>query len=306
MLPPRRILAAVPPNGQATAVAARATALARRYGADLRLATAVYDPYVAGERFADSPDLQAARATLVSQRHHQLEVLAAPARDQGLEVSVSAVWAYPVHEGLLAAAAEFEADLLVCGTFQHSFLQRAGLTNTDWELLRQAACPVLLVHGEDFGGYHRVLVAVDPMHAHDPRGSLDDRLVAAGQACMDPADGRLTLLHCFFAADYVPLVAPGAAAPSLFYQRQSPAEAHRAAVTTLAERHGLAPAAVRLESGDARTLIPAVAAEESTQLLVMGVIARSRLAHLLVGSTAEAVLDRLACDVLVVRPEAGK
>jgi universal stress protein E len=34
----------------------------------------------------------------------------------------------------------------------------------------------------------------------------------------------------------------------------------------------------------------------------MGAISRSRLEELFVGSTAERVLDRLACDVLVVKP----
>lgn len=37
-------------------------------------------------------------------------------------------------------------------------------------------------------------------------------------------------------------------------------------------------------------------------LLVMGAVSRSRLRELFVGSTAERVLDRLHCDVLVVKP----
>jgi nucleotide-binding universal stress UspA family protein len=37
----------------------------------------------------------------------------------------------------------------------------------------------------------------------------------------------------------------------------------------------------------------------------MGAVARSRLRRLLVGSTAEAVMDRLACDVLAVKPSAA-
>jgi universal stress protein E len=34
----------------------------------------------------------------------------------------------------------------------------------------------------------------------------------------------------------------------------------------------------------------------------MGAISRSRLRELFIGSTAERILDRLHCDVLVVKP----
>jgi len=35
---------------------------------------------------------------------------------------------------------------------------------------------------------------------------------------------------------------------------------------------------------------------------VMGAVSRSRVQELFVGSTAERVLDRIGCDVLVVKP----
>jgi universal stress protein E len=37
-------------------------------------------------------------------------------------------------------------------------------------------------------------------------------------------------------------------------------------------------------------------------VVVMGAISRSALERLFVGSTAEAVLDKLHCDVLIVKP----
>ena len=40
----------------------------------------------------------------------------------------------------------------------------------------------------------------------------------------------------------------------------------------------------------------------SVDVMVMGAVSRSRLQELFVGGTAEFVLDRLPCDVLVVKP----
>jgi universal stress protein E len=37
-------------------------------------------------------------------------------------------------------------------------------------------------------------------------------------------------------------------------------------------------------------------------MLVMGAISRSAVGRLLIGSTAERVLDALPCDVLIVKP----
>ena len=68
-----RILVAVGADAQAPLLIARAAALARRLtGAYLRLAASVYDPYVAGERFPDSPDLDHAREGLVDARRAPL------------------------------------------------------------------------------------------------------------------------------------------------------------------------------------------------------------------------------------------
>jgi universal stress protein E len=299
---PRRILAAIPPTAIGPRVAQRAAMLARCFGAELLLAASVYDPYVAGERFADSPELAAARDALVAQRRAELEQLAAGLRSDQLSVTVQALWAYPLYSGLVTAAEQYGADLLVAGTFHHSLLQRWTLSNTDWQLLRHAPCPVLLVRRDEFAGYADILAAVDPMHAHDKPGALDDRLLEAAGMMGAAFDSRLHVLHCYMTGEQIPLVAPGAGIPARFYDRQSPARAHEKALQALVARHGLGNPEILLESGDARQLIPMIAQRCSAGLVVMGAVSRSRLGQLLIGSTAESVLDGLDCDVLVLKP----
>ena len=62
------------------------------------------------------------------------------------------------------------------------------------------------------------------------------------------------------------------------------------------------PEQVHLLPGDPRELIPRTARELGAELVVTGAVSRSRLQQLLIGSTAEAVLDDLDCDVLVIKP----
>jgi universal stress protein E len=301
----QRILVAVGTMDDSALLVARAAALGRSLGAALRLASCVYEPYGAGERFGDSPDLAQARAELVDARRAALEQVARPLRDSGLLVSVAACWAYPVFDGLAAQARAFDAQLVIAGLSHPSMLQRLAFAHGDWELIRNSPCPVLFTRGGEQRDYHDILVPVDPMHAHDKPAALDDVLIRAAQALARPAGARLHLLHCYLPAEYVPFRAPGAVSSAAFHRRASSLEAHRDALQQLAGRHGIEAAQVHLEPADACHAIPQAAARFGADLVVMGAVARSRLQRLLIGSTAAAVLDRLPCDVLAVKPPAA-
>jgi nucleotide-binding universal stress UspA family protein len=57
---------------------------------------------------------------------------------------------------------------------------------------------------------------------------------------------------------------------------------------------------VTVKNGDALALIEEELAWHKTDLVAMGTHARAGIAHLLIGSIAEAVLRSSSCDVLVV------
>ena len=54
--------------------------------------------------------------------------------------------------------------------------------------------------------------------------------------------------------------------------------------------------------GAASTVLPDYVVESGIDVMVLGAVARGALQRLLVGSTAERLLDRLPCDILVVKP----
>ena len=55
--------------------------------------------------------------------------------------------------------------------------------------------------------------------------------------------------------------------------------------------------------GAARTVIADFAAKAGIEALVLGSVGRSGLPGLVIGETAEAILQRVACAVLVVKPD---
>jgi universal stress protein E len=297
----KRILVAVGSPEQSAGPVARAAAVARHAGAALRLCACVYEPRLVGDSSPASPEAEAARAAVMGERRAALEALVVPLRETArLEVSLQARWSHPIHDGLLAEATEFGADLLVVRALQDSRRKRAAPAGGDWQLLRAAPCPVLFVRGGGGGDYREILVAVDPLHAHDKPASLDDQLISAACALGRPAGARLQLLHCHLEDRYMPLTAPGA--PPLRSAHGHSVATHREGLEALAARHGIGTGYVHLEAGDPRELIPEIARRLGADLVVMGALSRSRLKQLLIGRTAESVLRRLDCDVLAVKP----
>ncbi len=210
----------------------------------------------------------------------------------------------PPHEAILRRAGLIRADLVVAATVPHRPGARLLLRNTDWELIRHAPCPVLLV--KKGGGYRRpaIVAAVDPFHARAKPARLDARLLAAALQLAGLLHGTA---HAFHA--YLPLVAalPGAMGQPVALTLPPDAEAvHGAQVRSRFDQlaaHGGIPRANRhLEMGDIPTRLGAVVQRTRAGMVVMGAVSRSALQRLFIGSTAEHLLDQLPCDVLVVKP----
>jgi nucleotide-binding universal stress UspA family protein len=69
-----------------------------------------------------------------------------------------------------------------------------------------------------------------------------------------------------------------------------------------ARRFGVNDRQVLVAEGTPERLLPRVARRARARVVVMGAVSRSALKRLLIGSTAEKVIDALSCDVCVVKP----
>jgi nucleotide-binding universal stress UspA family protein len=65
----------------------------------------------------------------------------------------------------------------------------------------------------------------------------------------------------------------------------------------------LAGARIELRQGEPEDVIPEFVVAEGIDLVVMGTVARTGIAGLLIGNTAERLLHRLPCSVLAVKPD---
>jgi universal stress protein E len=127
-----------------------------------------------------------------------------------------------------------------------------------------------------------ILVAVDPLHAHNKPAILDDRLVHTAAVVSEQFGGHVTLVH----ACGIPDQARPLRALVLAQAKQ--------AVQNLAVRHGIDAEHCEVKVGRAEDIIPSIERRESAaDLLVLGAVSRSIDTYPVIGNTAERVIDRV-------------
>lgn len=299
-----RILAILDPTAATQPALDKALRLARATGAELALHACDPDP----SRIQSLP-LEAqheARAGLLDARRRWLETLAAPLAACGVKVSFEAACHSPLYEGLLDRIVACGADLVVKDTHRHSWPQRALFTHTDWHLIRASASPLLFVRAQPWAQTPSIVAAIDPGHAADRSDELDRQLLAWAVTLARVLGGRAGALNVFlpptlvasFAAAGAPgWVAPPVSSDALVYEE----EAHRTALLRLTTPAGIAPTDVHMPLG-APARLPDEAERLHADIVAMGAVSRGALKRMLIGSTAEDVLDRMPCDLLVVKP----
>ncbi len=302
-----RILAVIDPTVEVQVGALKAARLARLAGATLELFTCDFDPALTGQPFFDTDALRHLREDFIAERAEHLEDLAVELRAGGLDVSTHVHWDNPLYEGILRRVAEFTPDLVVKDTHYHSVIRRTLLTNTDWNLIRTCPVPLLLAKPAEWQESPRFLVALDPGHLGDKPAALDHDILDAAELLSSRLGGQMDAVHAFFPAALLAAVTTIAGVPVMTgmsadeiveTERRRVAEMLRQIV----DQHAIPAQRIHLEQGSAVDVVPRVVERLGVDVLVMGAVSRSRLQELFVGSTAERILDRLSCDVLVVKP----
>ena len=306
----------VPIDGDASRqpVLARAALLAKKNGAAIKLIAVLEElPWYTRLVLPNAEELQ---LVLVREKSEALDGLAAQLRRDGLEVATK------VLRG--RRYLELVREVLRGG---HDLLLKEAEPNpsrlfgsTDMHLLRSCPCPLWLFkpeHAEQ--PFAHVLAAVDPTPPPDeadllhlksepaPKDeTLDAKILELASSLADEEGAEFHVVHAWSAPG------EGLVRGDLMlaqeqvdrYVEDSRAEA-RKALDFLLERFPDQPGRrfVHLLKGEPADVIADFAKAGRVDLLVMGTVARTGIPGLLIGNTAEAILQRVDCSVLAVKPD---
>jgi universal stress protein E len=300
-----RVLVAIKPWQRGLPLEAQhAAQLAEAVGAELMLTSAVFDARIADHAHRGDEDSIIARRRMMDTERVQLERLAKSLRDWGAVVATRVVWEAPAYQGILHVAHEWRADLLVVGVHEHGLRLGTRLTDTDWQLMRLAPCPLLLVKDPAFDGYPTILAAVDPAHPQAAETGVDGAVLEAAKRFAAAFDSRLLAVHAMPEAQTA--LRPIEIAPGVYCDSEAIEQFRRDALDELLAEHGVDVANLEVARGKAAAVIEQAAAERRAALVVIGALRRSRLEQAVLGSTAEAVAMDVPCDVLLVPPPAPR
>lgn len=301
MQPWQSILVAVRDPAQRPQLALhRAARLAAASGARLTLFHAFSTPYPLPQPLSADPG----RIVRDTARRKRAQLLAAarPLRAAGLKVDCEVVWDFPPAHAIVRRALAGKPDLVVAESHRHSRVARWFLANSDWELIRECPCPVWFVKRRKLARRPLLLAALDPTHAHAKPAGLDDRLLQLATSIQQSMNARLALVHVQDVTRLAPPLFLATLPAVSLRPSASLTAAAEAAIERLANRHAIAASAVVVKPGLPAEVITTCAADLKADVVIMGAVSRSGLKHAFVGSTAEAVIDDVGCDVLIVKP----
>jgi nucleotide-binding universal stress UspA family protein len=203
----------------------------------------------------------------------------------------------PSRSILTAARTDPAADLIVIGTRGLTGIRHLLLGSTAERVVKNSKCPVLSIHPEDVEKHRPLQTILVPTDF-----SEDAELAIAGAIRLLPAGvqgARLILLHAY----HLPFeyTAYGAIPTSFDYLADAEGEALEQLKSKAAE---LAEEGFEVEILAKEGYPPDVIVEEAKKagadLITMGTQGRSAIANLLLGSTAERVVQHAECPVLTV------
>lgn len=300
----RRILVAVA-DGTAKRAIKRAGDLALKSNASVELFS-VIRPGSAVFGLPNATLLEINREIAASRRR-VLEKRVAELERRGISASCTVVTDDSVSDSINARLKQAPADLVAIEAHKHRLIGRWFLLHSDYDLIRHCPVPLLIVKGATRSSRRPILAALDPWHLNDKPASLDAKIVDAARTIAKLVNASLHSVHAYspllgFVSDaaFAPV-----AIPISLPQEQAHAAAVRRRFRSLNKTYRIPPRRAHLQLGNPAYVLPASAKSLRAQMVVMGAVSRSALDRLLLGSTAEQVLDALPCDVLIVKPAAA-
>ena len=299
-----KILVIVEPDNHPHEVVERASWLAELNNCDLHLI--LCDPDVGALStgiFLSNETRDLAQQIRTAQKE-MIDDIALDARGRGINVSTDVLEQRPVSDAILQIALDMHPRYVVKGTEYHSIAERAIFVDTDWQLIRTCPFPLWLVKPHEMTKQPVVVAAVDPVHSHDKPAALDQLIVKTAKAITGPVDGEVHLLHT-----YQRIAGIGREATKTFKPIRLPIDdlskkiqaEHREQLDALAAANDIDADHTHQLPGSTRDLLPTFARTHGADVVVMGALARWGLRRMIIGSTAEKVLDHLPCDILIVR-----
>ncbi|MEA3410710.1 MAG: universal stress protein [Pseudomonadota bacterium] len=291
----------------------RVVLIAEAYGAKITIAGVVES--FGSHAILSRPDLdlREIELQLLEERKGQLTDAVGRIDDRGVSISIMVLVGDPV-VSIIELVQDRDIDLLIKAPEPEEGLRGRLFGGIDMQLLRACPCPVEIGHPQKIGGANRALVAIDYDGDDDVRSRLNDRILDSALLATHGRHPEIYIVHAWSLYGYTLLAhGRGSMPPDRLNETveqerakrqewlENRVERFRSGVD--ASRQSDFKPVLELLQGKPELVIPRRIRELDADVLGIGTASRSGLKGLLIGNTAEEILYRVDCAVVVLKPE---
>lgn len=295
----KNILVATDTRFDSHPIVDEAVEIASHNGASLKIVDVVPEfPWTVRLTMKDHEHI---RELMSQEKQEKLEAMIAPIRDKGVDVQAKVLNGKTSVE-IIREVIRADHDLVLRVNKGKESRSQGFFGNTGMRLLRKCPCAVWLVESTK-PQFQHVLGCVDTSSEDSLDAELNDKVFELAKSISHYLGGVFSIAHAWWDYD------------ELFLKRRmdsrefaAMAKANLNEITTRLDRflvrHDSSVDAdnVHLIKGTVPEGISAFIQQNAVDLVVMGTVARSGVAGMIMGNTAETIINHMECSVLAIKP----
>lgn len=303
MLKYQNILVYVDSTQEAQPALARAAkVIEKQKSGNITLFLSCYDLSYEMTSLSSAEERDAMQQLVITENRNWLLSLSRPYKEMGIQITEKIVWHNRPFQATILEVIENKCDILIKGTYPHSKLSAIFFTPTDWNLLRKCPCPVLLVKEHSWQSNGNILCAMDCKSPEDDKEySLNQQIVNEATHLADLLNGNVHLVNAYPSPPINIMLELPEFDPIEYGETLK--NSHTQNLFDYAEKYNIPTENTHLGQGLPEDVISNVAEKIDAELVILGTVGRSGLAGMLLGQTAEQVIDNLQCDLLAIKPD---
>lgn len=266
----------------------RAIDIARQMGGHLHV---FCSDYVEKENLSQFRSRSDAKKQTLKKARDLVDRLVAPLRAQGISLSTEVIWNQGWYQAAVHAAAREASDLIVKSSYSHTGRSHPLSERSDFYLIRNSTCPVLLTKSDQSHRLGKVLAAIAIEKGYKEHSALNNRIVSQAKKIVRGTGAELHLVAALQEQQNL---------EKLLELHLEKGKGLRTEQDLIAARFGVDAGCVHVQQGSPDKVIVTAARELGVQAVILGTKARKGLKGALLGNTAEKILDQLEIDVLVI------
>ncbi len=171
-------------------------------------------------------------------------------------------------------------------------------TPTDWKLIRQLTCPLLICSPKKWKSKPCILATVDVASRNALQQTINGKVLDMAQQLAVAGHSKLHVAYTIAIAKALDALV--ITEPPEVMRKKGVAATKK--LHNLLEQHGTSADAAHVTAGDPVKEIASIAKKIKAELVIMGSVGRKGVKGKLLGNTAENIIKNLRTDLLIIKP----